>query len=81
MQPPFRLRSYLVKANLSITDFHLDDGPQLPCLTLPQEVAKLVDGHNSGGKPAALYHGGADMESTSICSKGTEGGKLAFNLN
>ena len=81
MRPPFRMRSYLVQANLSITDCHLDNGPQLPYLTLPQEVAKLVDGHSSGGKPAALYHGGADMESSSICLKETEEGKLAFNLN
>ena len=55
----------------------LDKDLQSPRLTLPQDVAPLIDRFDGKEMPAVLFYYG-ELEGSGIALKGTEGGKLAL---
>ena len=63
-----------------VPDIQIDNLPKSPRLTLTQEVASLLDRHDSPEIPAVLFHGG-NNEGSAITLKGSDGGRLVHNSN
>ena len=77
---PFCLWYYLGQFISLFPDSQTDTLPKSPYLTLTQEVASLLNRHDSPEMPAVLFHGG-NNKGSAITLKGSDGGRLVYNSN